>query len=75
MEVRKELEEILAQPDNGICADCGCSDPQWASISLGVFLCIECSGVHRGLGVTVSKVGFYCIVIFSLSLNFAWLGK
>jgi len=33
-----------------------CSDPQWASINLGVFMCIECSGVHRSLGTHISKV-------------------
>jgi Arf-GAP/coiled-coil/ANK repeat/PH domain-containing protein len=32
------------------------SDPDWASINLGILLCIECSGVHRQVGVHVSKV-------------------
>jgi len=41
---------------NPICADCGAPSPDWASINLGVLLCIECSGVHRSLGVHVSKV-------------------
>lgn len=41
---------------NRYCADCGASDPEWASINLGVMLCLECSGVHRSLGVHVSKV-------------------
>jgi Arf-GAP with coiled-coil, ANK repeat and PH domain-containing protein len=32
------------------------SDPKWASINLGITLCIACSGVHRSLGVHYSKV-------------------
>lgn len=32
------------------------ADPTWASINHGVVLCIECSGIHRGLGVHHSKV-------------------
>ena len=31
-------------------------DPQWASTNFGTLLCIECSGIHRSLGVHVSKV-------------------
>jgi hypothetical protein len=31
-------------------------DPRWASWNLGVFLCIRCSGIHRGMGTHISKV-------------------
>lgn len=41
---------------NRFCADCGSPDPDWASINLGILLCLECSGVHRSLGTHISKV-------------------
>lgn len=30
--------------------------PRWASWNLGIFLCIRCAGIHRNLGVHISKV-------------------
>ncbi|XP_048580641.1 arf-GAP with coiled-coil, ANK repeat and PH domain-containing protein 2 isoform X2 [Nematostella vectensis] len=50
------LEAVRSVPGNEVCADCNHNDPKWASINLGVVLCIECSGIHRSLGVHVSKV-------------------
>ncbi|GAA6010162.1 hypothetical protein JCM11491_005370 [Sporobolomyces phaffii] len=41
---------------NGLCADCRAADPKWASWSLGIVLCIRCSGIHRSLGTHISKV-------------------
>ena len=39
---------------NDRCIDCGDANPEWAAISYGALLCIECSGRHRQLGVQVS---------------------
>jgi len=50
-------KELYSIPGNDVCADCGNSRPKWASINLSVLICIECSGVHRSLGVYVSQVG------------------
>lgn len=40
-------------PGNLRCVDCDATNPQWASISYGILLCIECSGKHRRMGVQV----------------------
>ncbi|MCJ8731446.1 hypothetical protein PDJAM_G00199540 [Pangasius djambal] len=52
----KALEEVQAIPGNSQCCDCGEPGPDWASINLGITLCITCSGIHRSLGVHFSKV-------------------
>ncbi|KAF8692914.1 hypothetical protein HU200_039272 [Digitaria exilis] len=43
-------------PGNDSCAECRSPDPDWASLNLGILMCIECSGAHRNLGVHISKV-------------------
>ncbi|XP_072522574.1 arf-GAP with coiled-coil, ANK repeat and PH domain-containing protein 3b isoform X5 [Salminus brasiliensis] len=50
------LQRAQSLPGNELCCDCGQSDPRWASINFGILLCIECSGIHRSLGVHCSKV-------------------
>ncbi|OAG31762.1 ADP-ribosylation factor GTPase-activating protein 1 [Nematocida displodere] len=51
------LKEIIERsPENKTCADCGMARPQWSSITYGIFLCLNCAGVHRSFGVKVSIV-------------------
>ncbi|ONK72097.1 uncharacterized protein A4U43_C04F15680 [Asparagus officinalis] len=52
----KPINVLRKVSGNDVCADCGAPDPDWASLNLGVLVCIECSGVHRNLGVHISKV-------------------
>ncbi len=53
---QRVLDLMKSGPGNQICADCGKPNPRWASVNLGVFICLECSGIHRSLGVHISKV-------------------
>ncbi|XP_048760627.2 stromal membrane-associated protein 1-like isoform X2 [Ostrea edulis] len=50
------LSNLLKDDDNKYCVDCDAKGPRWASWNLGIFLCIRCAGIHRNLGVHLSKV-------------------
>uniref|UniRef100_A0A673LXE5 Arf-GAP with coiled-coil, ANK repeat and PH domain-containing protein n=1 Tax=Sinocyclocheilus rhinocerous TaxID=307959 RepID=A0A673LXE5_9TELE len=47
---------VMTIGGNSSCCDCGQPEPRWASINLSITLCIQCSGIHRSLGVHFSKV-------------------
>ncbi|KAL7713390.1 Centaurin beta [Entamoeba marina] len=50
------LQRVLHKQGNNKCSECGCSNPQWISVNLGIIFCIKCSGIHRSLGVSFSRV-------------------
>uniref|UniRef100_A0AAY4DX58 ArfGAP with SH3 domain, ankyrin repeat and PH domain 1b n=1 Tax=Denticeps clupeoides TaxID=299321 RepID=A0AAY4DX58_9TELE len=50
------IEDVLRIPGNEFCCDCGAPEPKWLSTNLGILTCIECSGIHREMGVHISRI-------------------
>ncbi|KAK5852512.1 hypothetical protein PBY51_006366 [Eleginops maclovinus] len=53
---RAIVGEVKRMSGNNGCCDCGAPDPTWLSTNLGVLICIECSGIHREMGVHYSRI-------------------
>ncbi|XP_034724143.1 arf-GAP with SH3 domain, ANK repeat and PH domain-containing protein 2 isoform X2 [Etheostoma cragini] len=53
---RAITDDVRRMPGNNCCCDCGAPDPGWISTNLGILTCIECSGIHREMGVHVSRI-------------------
>eukprot|EP00466_Bigelowiella_natans_P005001 jgi/Bigna1/71509/fgenesh1_pg.16_\ len=54
--VLAKIKELQNLEGNAKCTDCDSEDVSWAVINHGFFVCVQCAGAHRHIGVEYSQV-------------------
>lgn len=50
------FRSLKREPENLICFQCGNKNPKWASVTIGLLICYNCTTLHRSLGTHISFV-------------------